>query len=151
MRDRGICLRTSHGKYVHEDTAGLGMALKTGPTRGAAVFVVERPWEHYRVAALIGTGAERAGGTDDDAEAQRRRRQEEEQAQARASLEADAKRLRAQQAALDDERKRMAQRAAATMVEAVARRVAAAREVVQLGRVAALAGPTAIGSNKRDS
>jgi chromosome segregation ATPase len=61
---------------------------------------------------MASAGAERAGGVDNYGEEQRRRRQEEEQSQARASLEADAKRLRAQQAALDDERKRMAQRAA---------------------------------------
>jgi hypothetical protein len=67
---------------------------------------------------MASAGAERAGGVDNYGEEQRRRRQEEEQAQARASLEADAKRLRAQQAALDDERKRMAQRAAAAEARA---------------------------------
>ena len=36
QRGRAFCLRSSHGKYVHEDVGGRGQMLRTGGTHGAA-------------------------------------------------------------------------------------------------------------------
>ena len=53
QRGRAFCLRSSHGKYVHEDVGGRGQMLRTGGTHGAALFTVERPWEMLAFAGLL--------------------------------------------------------------------------------------------------